>query len=318
VPGAPAVSVVCATYRRPQAAARLLAALEKQDLDVPFEVVLSDDGSGTDVLAALRTAVADCRVPVRLLEHSANRGAASARNDAVQAATAPIIAFTDDDCQPSKQWLSAGLEALAADSMVVGRVQPDPAQADRSGPFSRTLRVEDARFFQTANVFYRRSDVLAVGGFDPTLVHGGEDTDLGLRIRELGRAVRFAPDALVLHDVRPGRARDLATESLHRWVDLPLVVKKHPQLRRTLAHRRVFWKPSHPPTLLAVIGLCLAPVFPPLILLTAPWLRFRTRVQRPATMGHGRMSVLAGTFLVDAAELIACARGSVRHRSLLL
>jgi GT2 family glycosyltransferase len=310
--------VVCATYRRPQAVVRLLAALDKQDLDVPFEVVLSDDGSGSDAVKTLRAAVAGCAVPVRLLEHAANRGAASARNDAVQAARAPILAFTDDDCQPSAQWLSAGLEALTPESVVVGRVQPDPAQEDRTGPFSRSLRVDDARFFQTANVFYRRMDVLAVGGFDPALVHGGEDTDLGLRISELGRKVRFAPEALVLHDVRPGRARDLARESLHRWVDLPLVVKKHPHLRQTLAHRRVFWKPSHPPTLLALIGLCLTPLLLPPLLLVLPWLRFRTHVQRPATVGQGRYAVLAGTFLVDAAEVLACVHGSIRHRSLLL
>jgi glycosyltransferase involved in cell wall biosynthesis len=313
----PVVSVVCATYRRPQALARLLGALARQDLGLPFEVVVSDDGSGD--LAETRALVAASPLDVRLLEHPVNRGQASARNDGWRAARADVVAFTDDDCQPAPGWLRAGLSRMAAgDVVVVGRVDPDPAQADRQGPWSRSLTVHDARFLQTANAFYRRSDLEAVGGFDEALRHGGEDTDLGMRVLGLGRRSEYADDALVLHDVRPCTVRQLARESATRWTDLPLVVRKHPVLRTTATHRRWFWKRSHPGTLLALGGLALAPVQPAALLLLGPWLVDRGWRHPPYGPRRDRLRVLPGAFVVDVAEVVGCVRGSVRHRSLLL
>lgn len=310
MPPAPAVSVVCATFRRPEAAARLLAALEEQEPGTPFEVVLVDDGSGPEVVEQLRVLVGRSPLDIRLLALGTNGGAAAARNAGWLAAGAPVVAFTDDDCQPSPGWLRAGLAALQAGAgVVVGRVRPRPDQAHLMGLWSRSLTVEDSRFFQTANAFYRRADLERVGGFDPRLARGGEDTDLGLRVSHLAGPPAFVPDALVHHDVRVLGPWRLARESATRWVDLPLVLKKHPELRLSLLHRRVFWKPSHPPTLAALLGLGLAAWWPAALLLLAPWLLDRRR---------SPWRQLPGLFLVDAAEVVACVRGSIRHRSVLL
>jgi glycosyltransferase involved in cell wall biosynthesis len=310
----PAVSVVCATYRRPQALARLLAALAKQDLDEPFEVIVSDDGSGD--LTETRAIVAGSPLDIRLLEHPTNRGPAAARNDGWQAARADVVAFTDDDCQPTPAWLRAGLlQVRKGGVLVVGRVEPDPAQRANEGPWSRSLTIRDARFMQTANTFYARADVAAVGGFDEVFRNGGEDTDLGMRvIEQLGRARVFEPDAFVLHDVHPGTARALARSSATRWTDLPLVLRRHPEMRAA-THHRVFWKRTHPATLLALAGLAALPASPLTALLVAPWLVDRGW-RHPV---HGsRLRTLPGTFLVDTAEVVGCVRGSIRHRSLLL
>ena len=313
----PVVSVVCATYRRPEQLGRLLAALAEQDLGLPFEVVVSDDGSGD--LAGTRALVAASPLDVRLLEHPVNRGQAAARNDGWRAARAEVVAFTDDDCQPSPGWLRAGLAGMAAgDVVVVGRVDPDPAQAGRRGPWSRSLTVHDARFMQTANAFYRRADLEAVGGFDEALRRGGEDTDLGMRVLGLGRRSLFADEALVLHDVRPGSAWQLARESATKWTDLPLVLRKHPELRASAAHRRWFWKRSHPATLVALAGLVASPLQPLSLLLVLPWVADRTWRHPPYGPRRGRLRRLPGAFLVDTAEVLGCVRGSIRHRSLLL
>jgi glycosyltransferase involved in cell wall biosynthesis len=316
VPPAPLVSVVCATYRRPDAVGRLLAALERQQTDLPFEVVLCDDGSGPEVVARLQSLVEASSLDVRLLTPTANRGPAAARNEAWRAARGEVVAFTDDDCQPSPGWLQAGTQrVLGGGVVVVGKVEPDPAQAHQASPWSRSLTINDARFLQTANTFYLRTDLEAVGGFDEAFRHGGEDTDLGLRVvTRLGRLPVFEPAAHVLHDVHPGTARSLARASATRWRDLPLVVRRHPQMRAT-AHRGVFWKRTHPVTLVALLGLLVAPFFPPALAGLLPWLwdrGYRHRVPGP------RLRTLPGTFLVDAAEVVGCIRGSIRHRSLLL
>lgn len=307
---APAVSVVCATYRRPEAVSRLLEALERQDLQLPFEVLLVDDGSGEAVAEALQRIVSASPLEVRLMLQDPNRGAASARNVGWRAASADVVAFTDDDCQPTPGWLRNGLPTLTPEvGVVVGRVRPCPAQALTSAPWSRSLVVEDTRFFQTANAFYRRADLDAVGGFDSRLARGGEDTDLGLRIVARFGPAAFAPEALVHHDVRAASVWQLAREGATRWIDLPLVLKKHPALRSSLLYRRVFWKRSHPPTIVALMGLAGAPWQPISLVLLLPWAvtRRRTAWRR-----------LPGTFLVDAAEVAACVRGSMKHRSVLL
>lgn len=325
-PPTPAASVVCATYRRPDGVRRLLAALAAQDLGRPFEVLVSDDGSGPEVVAALREAVAASPLQVRLLEHPANRGAAAARNDAWRQARAEVVAFTDDDCQPAPDWLRRGLAAMAGgDVVVVGRVTPDPAQAGARGPWSRSLTVTSDRFFQTANAFYRRTDLDRAGGFDEALRYGGEDTDLGLRVLALGRRSAFAPDAVVLHDVRPGTVRAVARERATRWVDLPLVVRKHPQLRGQTLYRRWFWKRSHPPVVLLLAAVLSSPALllgpagaagP--VLLALPWLVDRGLLHPPATGWKRRARLLPGTLVVDVAEVVAMVRGSVRHRTLVL
>lgn len=310
MPPVPVVTVVCATYRRPEAVARLLESLERQNLGLPFEVVLVDDGSGGDTVEALRALVAASPLEVRLLSQEHNRGAATARNAGWRAARANLVAFTDDDCQPTPGWLRSGLAVLTPGvGVVVGRVGPHPDQAHLHGPWSRSLVVEDSRYFHTANAFYRRADLERADGFDGRLARGGEDTDLGMRVVALVGPASFAPEAVVHHDVRVGTAWRLAREGASRWVDLPLVVKKHPVLRSTVLHHRVFWKRTHPATITALAGLALAAWQPPALLLVLPWLLARRRTS---------WRLLPGTFLIDVAEVVACVRGSVKHGSVLL
>jgi hypothetical protein len=87
---------------------------------------------------------------------------------------------------------------------------------------------------------------------------------------------------------------------------------------RALTHRRLFWKRSHPATVLALAGLATLPASPAAALLLAPWLVDRGLLHPPRTPRRSRLQTLPGTFLVDSAEVIGCVRGSIRHRSLLL
>ena len=315
----PDVSVAVSTRDRAHLLPDLVAALSAQTLaSERFELVVVDDGS-TDstpgVLAELATAAP---FAMRVLRQR-NQGAAAGRNAAWRAARAPVVAFTDDDCLPSPGWLAAGLASLAGGArIVVGRTLPDPAEAERLAlPFARSLTMEDGRFFQTANAFYRRSDLEAVGGFDERFTTG-EDTDLGLRVAALGGRPAFAPDALVHHRVHTPDLRGAIRGAL-RWVDLPLVVRRHPEMRQALVHR-VFWKRSHPPALLAVTGVAVALGGRPLTgaALWLPWLHHRLRVAPIAPSRRRRVRLLPAAFAVDAAEVAAMAIGSVRHRAAVL
>ncbi len=313
----PAVSVVIPTFQRASRLPALVAALEAQTNAPPFEVVVVDNGSTDDTSARLADLAASTSLDLRVARVLTNRGPARARNLGVRSARAPVLAFTDDDCLPHPGWLAAGAAALdAGATLVVGRVRP-PDDAD-PGPFDRRLVVADDRFFQTANLFARRADVLAVGGFDEAFRDAaGEDTDLALRVlARVGGRSAFAGRAVVEHPVQRGDWRT-AVRTATRWADLALVVARHPQTR-TLLHRRVFWKDTHPATLLALGALAGAAWRRPALLGVLPWVDLRLR-RRPRTRDRAtRLRTLPQAFVVDATEVVTMLRGSVRHRTLLL
>jgi glycosyltransferase involved in cell wall biosynthesis len=246
-----------------------------------------------------------------LLEHTgttglqiSERGVSAKRNAGWRAATTEWVAFTDDDCQPAPGWVTA-LLAQGAD-LVAGPVAPHPADSMDSR-WSRTVVSRAPGLYPGCNLLVRRTVLEAVDGFDETL-HGGEDTDLAWRIRESGATHGWAPDGLVWHAVRavtfPEQLR-----SLPRWAGLPLVVRRHPALRE-LAHRRWFWKDSHPVALLALLGVALAPLDRRALLAVLPLLG---RDLPGAGLRHGLEQALN-----DAVETAVLVGGSVRHRSVLL
>jgi GT2 family glycosyltransferase len=99
------ISVIIPTYNRPAQLDACLAALATQTLPHDrFEVIVVDDGSAT----SMETVTARFRdsLQVRLLRQ-ANAGPARARNAGAALARGTLFVFTDDDCQPEADWLSA-------------------------------------------------------------------------------------------------------------------------------------------------------------------------------------------------------------------
>lgn len=322
----PMLTVAVSTYRRQEGLARLLDALVAQSLPASdFEIVVYDDASGDGTADLVRERAATLKCDIRLIEGERNMGPAHGRNEAWKAGRAPLIAFTDDDCVPASNWLRNGSRYFADRKVgaVVGHVEPAPDQLALLGPFSRTLRVTDARFFATANCFYRRAALEATGGFDERFRRAaGEDTDLGIRTADAGWTAAYADDALVHHDVRRSEFRAASREAWSKWVDLALVVRKHPQIRKTLLYRRLFWKKSHALLILALLGIAVAAAVPSNAALWAlvsclPYLWHRL-VEAPRAVGVRAFATVPGGLLLDLMEIVAMVRSSLRYRRLIL
>lgn len=287
-----------------------------------FEVVVCDDGSDDDTADVLAQLQSSSPLALEVVRNPTNSGASAGRELAWRAGSGALVAFTDDDCQPEPGWLSA-LAAAARSTgpaVLVGRTVPDPDQVHLLVDFARTQRVEDVRFAQTCNVAYRRTDLEHVGGFDPAFrLKGGEDTDLALRVEQLGSRRVFVPDAVVRHDVRPTSLRATLRETLG-WDDVARLCAKHPAARAEMMHLRWFWKPSHPPVLLLLAGgaAALATRRPAYLLLAAPWIGFRTKVWPVARGPRRRWALLPGALAVDALEVAVMVRSSLRHRAVVL
>ncbi len=207
------ISVIVPTYNRCDRLARLVDALAGQDLDSDrFEVIIISDG-GTDHSAdmlAQRSESFPARLEYIEITHA---GPAAARNAGILQARGRIIAFTDDDCLPAPDWLSALLRAFNSDPGlcgVGGRTLPAP----RSGLISRfinarsvmrTPQIVDGEVLnlQTNNAAFMREDLLEIRGFDRSFpAPGGEDWELCTRLRHAGKRLGYAAEAGLVHHHR--------------------------------------------------------------------------------------------------------------------
>ena len=200
---AAAISIVVPTYQRAERLTACLDALRGQDVGVPYEVVVVDDGSPDPVPPALAEARGNA-MSIRLLRQD-NAGPAAARNKGAAAARGDLLAFTDDDCRPAPGWLAALLDAhrAAPDALLGGHTVNGVAGnrfSEASQDLIAFLEAEDRQYFASNNIACARSLFQAGGGFaDGFPLAGGEDREFGLRWTDAGRPLVFVPDALVAH-----------------------------------------------------------------------------------------------------------------------
>jgi GT2 family glycosyltransferase len=310
----PDVAVVIATRNRGERLGRLFTALRDQTLDASsFEVIVVDDGSSDRTGDVLEAEGRGQSLALKTIRREASGGPAAARNQGWRAASARLIAFTDDDCVPQPRWLEAGLDAAHAtpDALVQGRTVPDPAELDRLGPFSRTIDVPGPNLmFQTCNVFYPRALLERIGGFDAEhFPYLAEDVDLAWRAIETGAPAVFCEQALVYHAVNElgpmGKLRLAAG-----WTPGVRVYARHPRFMRLHTTRGFFWKDTHYWLARALLAVFLPRRWRALRLwLAMPYLR--ALHARGKLEGGG--SLLAPYFaLHDLVEMVAVVRGAIR------
>lgn len=205
------VSVVIATYNRPELLRRLLEQLDLQTLDPSrYEVIAVDDGSREDArakLAGLKT-----RYSLRI-ERQENAGAAVARQRGVDLASGKIIVVVDDDMQVRATFLENHIAKHENDNTVVlGRLRPDAKLADMplfERFYARVLAAKAEAFaagkaqvrghdVYTGNVSFPRKLFLEAGGFDASF-RALEDEELGIRLEKAGATFAFANDAESIH-----------------------------------------------------------------------------------------------------------------------
>lgn len=307
------LAVVVASHGRAQRLTALLDALAEQTLAPDrFEVVVAHTyGPGT-----LRH-----RLGERLTEVCIDLGRARPsvqRNLAWRASSAPLIAFTDDDCRPKPDWLERLYARWQPGSIVQGATWPDPEEADAlAAAHVRTVFVDPpGRFTQTCNILYERGTLERLGGFDERAVTG-EDIDLAVRARAEGCALTGAPDAVVYHAVDVLSLAEKVRSNV-KWQHLAYVVRKHPHLRRSCA-MGIWWKDEHLRAAAALLGLLGAPRRPWLILATLPF--YSLERLRHGRSRRGQLRALAqmpSRWLVELLEIGTFIQGSLRYRTVLL
>jgi hypothetical protein len=119
------------------------------------------------------------------------------------------VAFIDDDCDATPDWLTRLAEGFEAHPEAVGVQGKTVTDHTLATPFTRQIeQLSAGQPYRTCNIAYRRQVLLDLGGFDPFLIRG-EDVALSMRALERG-TIAFAPDAVVSHPPRPKEWADRA------------------------------------------------------------------------------------------------------------
>jgi GT2 family glycosyltransferase len=174
-----------------------LRALSAQDLPVEWEVVVADNGSDDGTRSCVeRWSERDPRI--HLVDASARRGAAAARNIGVRSAHGSLLAFCDADDVVRPDWVNSMWRALADADLVAGVFDFGALEGSPSAlPVpAATRQLGFLPFALSANLAASREVFDAVYGFDEGL-SPEEDVDLCWRLQLAGYRFAVATDAVV-------------------------------------------------------------------------------------------------------------------------
>lgn len=331
VTGLPSVSVIVPTRNRARWLPYLFHALAEQVYPTALVEVVVVDNSSSDDTEVVVGRWADVLPFSTRFHRRPNNGPASSRNFGAAHSTGEVLAFTDSDCMPDPRWLLNGVRAMSGDvGLVTGQIVPRRI-ADTHFFFNTQLRpvLQDTGLYQTASLFVPRRVFDTVGGFDETfslglggILLGGEDTDLGWRIRHRGFEAVYRQDVSVVH---------LATPiSLRGWLARPLLAQTFPRLLRTIPelrdtalwHRYFLWQADFIFLVsLSGVAAALALSWWPPALLSLAFVWF-TRATYAGMVKKGRFDKAAAILVLlltrAALNLVVLLYASARYRRLVL
>jgi len=224
------VSVVVPTYNRGPQLRQLLQALLQQDAGgVRYDILVVDNASTDDTAAVVREVIA--AVPDRDIRylHEPRRGVSYARNMGITHASAPIIAFLDDDGIPGARWvrgIKQAFDEYPEADCIGGRLLPRWAApppswitsshwgaiALQDRPHLLWLGADSASScLLTANFACRREAIAQVGGFSPDYPRC-QDREFEMRLWRAGKRGLFLPGLDVSVEVPAERL----TKTYHR------------------------------------------------------------------------------------------------------
>jgi GT2 family glycosyltransferase len=313
---------VVATRNRADRCRRLLWALAEQTLGTDaFEVIPVNDCSDDDTAAVLASLVEKLPYRLRPQQTAANRGPGPARNLGWSKATAPIVAFTDDDCVPDPGWLEAGYAKIESDpalGVVQGRTRPADINALFTDRWNHCVIIDGPNaYFETCNIFYRRSALEDSGGFGEDYhwwrAWWCEDSFAGWGALEAGWSQGFAPEAVVTHDVERRSMRWWLTTSLSQCNEVSLATR-FPAYRR-----KTFWKswsprPYDAAFVIGSLGLVAGIRWRPCLLLALPYMWLR----RPSIRQSAFLQRCLETVAVDSARTVGNVYGAIRNRTVII
>ncbi|MFW5940649.1 MAG: glycosyltransferase family 2 protein [Chloroflexota bacterium] len=229
-------SIIVVAYNdRKYLEACLSALLDQDQPAADYEVIYADNAS-TDGSADF----VERHFPaVRVIRFAQNLGFTGGNNKAAEFARGRYIVFQNADTIAHRRWLSELIRAVRSDPLVKA-AHPSGAPLnfggynERQAPVARGVKCELTRYgyvdFTENSLDGEMEPTLFIAGgsllidsnihdelryyFDPSYFIYNEDTDLGLRINNLGYKILYVPSAVCYHQRAPSRRMALNRKGL--------------------------------------------------------------------------------------------------------
>jgi len=233
----PKLSIIVCSFEGASRIGDCIDALTKQTISEKIEIIVVDDGSSDSTTFLASALLENKNTRYNVITLSENQGLSAARNAGVAASSAPLIAFTDDDCVPEPEWAAKILAAWSRASSTTHGIGGDviahstdtynrrfldaarPLRAVESGTMNtslfaklknyllprRSVGTRNVDSFVGANMSFRRSSIKAVKGFDPSIRFGGDEQYLCAQlIAAYGpQSLLLEPEILINHQFHP-------------------------------------------------------------------------------------------------------------------
>jgi GT2 family glycosyltransferase len=229
-------SVIVLAYNDKQYLQACLSSLIDQDLPADSYEVIYADNASTDGSVEF---VEENFPTVRVVQLEHNYGFAEGNNRAAEYAKGKYLSFQNADTVAHRRWLPELINAIESDPMVKACHPPGlpldfGGYNERDKPVERGVMCELTRYgyvdFTENRLDGDRVPTLFIAGgsllidpeildqlkyyFDPTYFIYNEDTDLGLRINNLGYKILYVPSAACYHQRAPSRRTLFSKKSL--------------------------------------------------------------------------------------------------------
>ncbi|WP_347831722.1 glycosyltransferase family 2 protein [uncultured Planktomarina sp.] len=215
------VTIVTVSYNSAEILRRMLTSAPK-DLEVVVVDNFSDDLNDIRELCL--------RFGASLVENSVNRGFGSACNSGANLATTEFIFFLNPDCVLKNDTVDKLILAARRNPtspafnprIMLDNGEPSFNYKSALLPRSKWMRPgwpdtdQEVNILSGCAIFVRRSDFIAVGGFDPNIFLYHEDDDLSLRLAERG-PLMFISDAVVRHSVGSSSGDGIDVAAFKAW-----------------------------------------------------------------------------------------------------
>jgi glycosyltransferase involved in cell wall biosynthesis len=233
----PDVSVIVGTYNRCNVLRGALESLMNQDCaGTQYEVILVDNNSTDETRAMVENLRDSLGYDNLVYCFEGNQGVSHARNTGIAAARGRIIAFTDDDIRPARNWIASinqGFRKFPNADCIGGKVLPQsitafpvwltgkhwtPLALLDLGDGQMELDVRNGPGLVAANLAVRSSVFSDVGVFHPHLqrvknsIGSMEDHEFQLRLADAKKCLMYLPELVVYAHVLEERL----TKDYHR------------------------------------------------------------------------------------------------------
>lgn len=205
-------SFIIPVYNRPDEIEELLQSFVELDTNIPYEIVIVEDGSSIPSKKVIETFKKQLNISYFFKDNS---GPGDSRNYGMQRAKGNYFIILDSDCILPKHYLDQVSNSLKTD-YVDCFGGPDAAHESFTN-LQKAINFSMTSFITTGGIrghkksidtFQPRSFNMGISkaAFDASkgfgVIHPGEDPDLSIRLWNLGYKTKFISEAFVFHKRR--------------------------------------------------------------------------------------------------------------------